>query len=115
MTVHPTEDRELQAQIESTTARVYSTDDIEERIAYSLLSKGEFYEDIKAADLEAYVWTVDDPVLARNLFLPCRWFPRPLPGLFEQLGHWATSRPDRLPFAGPLLFYMLIGLGIFGG
>ena len=52
MTVHPSEDRELQAQIEDTTASVYSTEDIEERIAQALLTQGEFYENIEAADLE---------------------------------------------------------------
>ena len=52
MTVHPSEDRELQAQIEDTTASVYSTEDIEERIAQALLTQGEFYENIAAGDLE---------------------------------------------------------------
>ena len=52
MTVHPSEDRELQAQIESTVTSVYSTTGIEERIAQALLAKGEFYENIDATDLE---------------------------------------------------------------
>jgi hypothetical protein len=52
MTVHPSEDRELQAQIESTVTSVYSTAGIEERIAQALLAKGEFYENIEATDLE---------------------------------------------------------------
>jgi len=52
MTVHPSEDRELQTQIESAAAAAYSTDDIEGRIARALLAHGEFYENIDAADLE---------------------------------------------------------------
>ena len=52
MTAYSTEDHELQVQIESTTATVYPTDDIEERIAKALLARGEFYENIDAADLE---------------------------------------------------------------
>ncbi len=52
MTIRPTEERELQSQIESTVARLYSTDDIEERIARALLEKGEFYENIQSGDLE---------------------------------------------------------------
>ena len=52
MTIRPAEERELQSQIESTVARLYSTDDIEERIARALLEKGEFYENIQAGDLE---------------------------------------------------------------
>jgi hypothetical protein len=52
MTGHPSEDRELQAQIEDATATVFSTEDIEGRIAQSLLIQGEFYENIDAADLE---------------------------------------------------------------
>ncbi len=52
MTAHSTENRELQVQIESTVADVYPTDDIEERIAKALLARGEFYENIDAADLE---------------------------------------------------------------
>jgi hypothetical protein len=52
MTVHPSEDRELQAQIESTVSTVYSTTGIEERIAHALLATGEFYENIEPADLE---------------------------------------------------------------
>jgi hypothetical protein len=52
MTVYPSEDHELQAQIESATSHVYSTGDIEGRIAQALLVKGEFYENIDTADLE---------------------------------------------------------------
>jgi hypothetical protein len=75
MTAHPSEERELQAQIESTTARVFSTDDIEERIAQSLLYKGEFYEDIKAADLAVilrnivYVMFAQQKVAGRDIDL----------------------------------------------
>ena len=52
MSTDLSEDLELQAQIEDTTARVYSTGDVEERIARALLEQGEFYEHITASDLE---------------------------------------------------------------
>jgi hypothetical protein len=66
MTVQQSENRELQAQIESTTAAVYSTDDIEERIAQSLLRKGEFYENINASDLEVILRNIVYVVFARQ-------------------------------------------------
>jgi len=52
MTLRPAEEQELQAQIEETSERLFSTVDIEERIAESLLSQGEFHENISPADLE---------------------------------------------------------------
>jgi hypothetical protein len=52
MTGHPSEDRELRTQIEEATTTVFSTEGIEARIAQALLSQGEFYENIDAADLE---------------------------------------------------------------
>ena len=52
MTAHPSEDHELQAQIEDAAANVYSAEDIEGRIAQALLAQGEFYENIDVADLE---------------------------------------------------------------
>lgn len=52
MTLRPTEEEELQAQIEESTRRMFSTEDIEARIAYALTDQGEFHENISAADLE---------------------------------------------------------------
>ena len=52
MTLRPIEEQELQAQIEETTERLFSTADIEARIADALLAHGEFRENISAADLE---------------------------------------------------------------
>ena len=66
MTVHPSEDRELQAQIEDTTATVYSTEDIEGRIAQAMLAKGEFYENIEASDLEVILRNIVYVMFARQ-------------------------------------------------
>ena len=66
MTVHPSEDRELQAQIEDTTASVYSTEGIEGRIAQALLAHGEFYENINAADLEVILRNIVYVMFARQ-------------------------------------------------
>lgn len=66
MTVHPTEDRELQAQIESTVTTVYSTAGIEERIAQALLATGEFYENIEPADLEVILRNIVYVVFSRQ-------------------------------------------------
>ncbi len=52
MADHFSAERELQAQIKNTVKSVYSTSDIEGRIAQALLETGEFYENIDAADLE---------------------------------------------------------------
>ena len=66
MSTDLSEDRELQVQIEETTARVYSTGDIEERIARALVRRGEFYEDISAADLEIILHNIVYVVFARQ-------------------------------------------------
>jgi len=66
MTAHPTEDRELQAQIEETVARIYSTEDVEERIARALLTQGEFYQDISAADLEIILRNIVYVIFSRQ-------------------------------------------------
>jgi hypothetical protein len=73
MTVQQSENRQLQAQIESTTAAVYSTDDIEVRIARALLKNGEFHENIEASDLEVilrnivYVMFAQQTVAGREI------------------------------------------------
>lgn len=66
MTTHLSEDRELQAQIEEAAARVYSTEDIEERIARALVTRGEFYEDISSADLEVILRNIVYVMFARQ-------------------------------------------------
>lgn len=73
MTAHHSKDRELQAQIESAAASFFSTDGIEERIAHALLTDGEFYENIDAADLETilrnivYVMFAQHTVAGRDI------------------------------------------------
>ncbi|MDX1414769.1 MAG: hypothetical protein R3293_11305 [Candidatus Promineifilaceae bacterium] len=73
MTLRPTEDQEIQAQIEKTTARLFSTSDIEARIADALLHRGEFQENISAADLEVilrnivYVMFAKQKVAGRDI------------------------------------------------
>jgi hypothetical protein len=52
MTLRPTEEQELQAQIEAAAERLFSTADIEARIAAALLAEGEFQENISSADLQ---------------------------------------------------------------
>ena len=66
MTTHLSEDRELQAQIEEAAARAYSTDDIEERIARALVTRGEFCEDISSADLEVILRNIVYVMFARQ-------------------------------------------------
>jgi hypothetical protein len=66
MTTHLSEDRELQAQIEEAAARVYSTDDVEERIARALVTRGEFCEDISSADLEVILRNIVYVMFARQ-------------------------------------------------
>jgi hypothetical protein len=66
MSTDLSEDRELQAQIEDTTAHVYSTGDIEDRIARALVTQGEFFEDISAADLEDILRNIVYVVFARQ-------------------------------------------------
>ncbi len=66
MTDHFSEKRELQAQIASTVKTVYSTSDIEGRIAQALLATGEFYENIEAVDLEIILRNIVYFIFARQ-------------------------------------------------
>ena len=66
MTTRISKDRELQAQIENTVAQVYSTDDIEGRIAQALLSQGEFHQNISPSDLEVILRNIVYVVFARQ-------------------------------------------------
>lgn len=51
-------DDRLRSQIETTNARVFSTESIEARIAAALLQNGEFHENITAAELEVILRNV---------------------------------------------------------
>lgn len=66
MTLKPTEEQELKAQIQETTERLFSTTDIEERIARALVVEGEFYENITATDLEVILRNIVYVMFARQ-------------------------------------------------
>ncbi len=50
--------QQLRLQIETTTGQLFSTDDIESRIAKALVQHGEFHEDITAAELEVIMHNI---------------------------------------------------------
>lgn len=52
MSLKPNEEQELRAQIQAATERLFSTADIEDRIAKALLADGTFHENISSSDLE---------------------------------------------------------------
>ncbi len=52
MNLKSTEEQELRSQIQAATEQLFSTADIEERIAKALLADGSFHENISAGDLE---------------------------------------------------------------
>ena len=73
MTLRPTDEQELQTQIEASTEGLFSTTDIEERIARALLTEGEFHENISPTDLEVilrnivYVMFAHQKVAGRDI------------------------------------------------
>lgn len=52
------DEQHLRLQIEATAAQLFSTDDIESRIAAGLVRDGEFHEDITAAELEVILYNI---------------------------------------------------------
>jgi hypothetical protein len=62
------ESQELRRQIESVKARVYSTDQIEHRIADSLLGQGRFEDELSAGELAVILRNVVYALFARYTF-----------------------------------------------
>lgn len=66
MTVRPEEDQALRAQIEEISAQLYSTADIEDRIARALVEDGEFKDDITAEELAVILRNIVYVMFARQ-------------------------------------------------
>ncbi len=62
------DDQQLRLQIETTAEQLFSTDDIESRIATALVEHGEFHEDITAAELEVILHNIVYVMFAQQTF-----------------------------------------------
>ena len=60
------QDQTLRSQIERTTAQIYSTEDIEGRIAQALLESGEFDDDVSSDELEVVLRNIVYVMFARQ-------------------------------------------------